>query len=342
MSKLKYDSNMSEIVDWFQQKYPILVQQMRNVSHHFEMGISSLNPYHLEGDVWTHTMMICLMAQDLDFPLRIAALLHDIGKPSTVNYNFDKQRVSFFSHEPVSAFLALDVLEEIELNTSEKIRIFKVINMHTEGFKKTPEQLQDLLQNDQQLYNDLRQLSYADSRGRFYHSGHGGETLPELIVNGKGCVETQKSVTFKIGLPCSGKSSDVDFYKEDLLIYKIVSRDNCLMSLAEPDQSYNEAWKSVNQDKVNKLLEKELKDSLQYANVIIDMTNMTRKGRRKLLNRYKGYSKIAHIHIPPTTEIGRRNSEREGKVLHSEVITRMMKSFYLPLYDEFDEIMWFL
>ena len=53
---------MYEIVTKFQLDYPELVKLMKESNHHFSEG--NLNPYHLEGDIWCHTMMVCLMAKD--------------------------------------------------------------------------------------------------------------------------------------------------------------------------------------------------------------------------------------------------------------------------------------
>lgn len=41
---------------WLMQDHPALVNAMRETSHHFNS--EQLNPWHLEGDVWVHTMLV--------------------------------------------------------------------------------------------------------------------------------------------------------------------------------------------------------------------------------------------------------------------------------------------
>ena len=72
---------MYELISWFQINYPQLRDELKNCMHNFDDA--KLNPYHLESDCWSHTMMVCKIAEleDFDKVVQIAALLHDIGKP---------------------------------------------------------------------------------------------------------------------------------------------------------------------------------------------------------------------------------------------------------------------
>ena len=73
--------SMNELIRWFQVEYPNLVDDMQDSNHAFTTN--EPNPYHLEGSIWTHTMMVCQRAEieNSSKILLITALLHDIGKP---------------------------------------------------------------------------------------------------------------------------------------------------------------------------------------------------------------------------------------------------------------------
>lgn len=68
---------------------------------------------------------------------------------------------------------------------------------------------------------------------------------------------------------------------------------------------------------------------------------LSKKARRKWLHSTSSeYKKIAVVFLPSFSEILERNETRKGKYINSQTYENMMKSFYPPLYDEFDEIQW--
>ncbi len=72
--------------------------------------------YHAEGNVWNHTVMVvdeAAKVRDRSENPRVfmwAALLHDIGKPSTTKNR--KGKITSYEHEAVGAGLAGDFLRE--------------------------------------------------------------------------------------------------------------------------------------------------------------------------------------------------------------------------------------
>ncbi|CAH2213601.1 HDIG domain-containing metalloprotein [Tepidibacter aestuarii] len=72
--------------------------------------------YHPEGSVWNHTMMVLDVAADkkrLSKNPRVfmwAALLHDIGKPSTTKVS--KKKITSYNHDSIGAKLAREFLVE--------------------------------------------------------------------------------------------------------------------------------------------------------------------------------------------------------------------------------------
>ena len=84
-------------VSWFQQNFAHLHQELLQCNHNFDT--QELNPYHLESDCWSHTMLVCKVAElkAYDLPVLIAALLHDLGKPLAREVNPRNNHVRFFN-----------------------------------------------------------------------------------------------------------------------------------------------------------------------------------------------------------------------------------------------------
>ena len=101
---------MPELLLWFQLHYPELKQALQHCSHSADE--SEINPYHIEDDCWSHTMMVCKMVEinTDDKALHAAALLHDVGKPESRRINPRNNHVQFFGHEERSAIIAAPIL----------------------------------------------------------------------------------------------------------------------------------------------------------------------------------------------------------------------------------------
>jgi len=134
-SAITYEASMLlELIPWFQDRYSRLWQEMRSCCH--ADTTATPNPYHLENDCWSHTMMVCKMAQYFEEPLsvQIAALLHDIGKPAVRSPNPGNHHVSFRAHDRISAWLALPILaelrEEKKIDEDMSAEIFVLILLH--------------------------------------------------------------------------------------------------------------------------------------------------------------------------------------------------------------------
>lgn len=357
---------MTELVSWFQLEYPELVTQMKNSNHHKEgqhieeyveylddgtsieyqnviNKIESLNPYHVESDVFTHTMMVCKQAENASYVVKIAALLHDIGKPSTRSVNPKNGRVSFYNHDAVSAFMSLEILKRGELGLSKKqiAHIFNLIALHTQIYKLTPLQLGSI--QDDSIVVDLIELGKADHAGRFHTQG--SAVIPSMLdvwrdYSYEKRRETDKEVVVLVGLPASGKSSYKSLMRGG---YFSVCRDDIINDLAYRKEGqyidYNEAWEIVDQSKVNEELQCLFKQAKTFDKVVVDMTHMSKKSRRKSLSHFdSSYKKKAVVFLTDLQTLSLRNSQRDGKIISKEVVDKMMRSFYTPTLEEFDEI----
>jgi tRNA nucleotidyltransferase (CCA-adding enzyme) len=84
---------------------------------------------HHAFDVWTHSMA-CLDACEGDPPLRIAAFLHDIGKPRTRARSEKTGDFTFYNHETVGAEMAGPILERLRFSNEERDRITSLVQNH--------------------------------------------------------------------------------------------------------------------------------------------------------------------------------------------------------------------
>jgi predicted kinase len=148
----------------------------------------------------------------------------------------------------------------------------------------------------------------------------------------------EKTITVLTGLPRAGKST----YCKMLKNVTIISRDDILMQYAKEGETYSEVWKRL-QDTDQKDIDKELQSRFNKAvksgdNIVIDMTNTSKKSRRKWLANAKGYFKKCIVFPTGIKTCDSRNAP--DKNIPKDVLESMSKRFVVPLYDEFDYISW--
>jgi poly(A) polymerase len=86
------------------------------------------DPLHRHKDVLRHTMVVVSKCRSSDLVLRLAALLHDIGKPAT--RQFTAEGVQFHHHEVVGARMAGERLRALRYPNDVVADVSKLIELH--------------------------------------------------------------------------------------------------------------------------------------------------------------------------------------------------------------------
>jgi tRNA nucleotidyltransferase (CCA-adding enzyme) len=80
-------------------------------------------------DVWGHAMA-CLDACTGDVFLRVAAFLHDVGKPRTRAFSDKTNDYTFYEHERIGADMAEEILLRLRFSNEERARIVSLVRNH--------------------------------------------------------------------------------------------------------------------------------------------------------------------------------------------------------------------
>lgn len=83
-------------------------------------------------DVFEHLLRSLQHSADKNYPFetRLAALLHDIGKPKTRQFSTEKQEYTFYGHEVVGARMAKKILEDLKFSREIIDNVVKLVRWH--------------------------------------------------------------------------------------------------------------------------------------------------------------------------------------------------------------------
>ena len=149
---------------------PILVQVIPELKE--TIGFDQHSPHHLY-DIFTHTAYVT-GSVPAELPLRLAALLHDVGKVSTFTLD-EAGRGHFLGHAQVSAKIADSILLRLKAPTALRKQVVFLIEKHM-----TPLDLEEkLLRRRLSQYGEipLRQLLLLQ-QADFCSKGVLGESPP--------------------------------------------------------------------------------------------------------------------------------------------------------------------
>jgi poly(A) polymerase len=127
------------------------------------------DPIHRHKDVLAHTVAVVDRATSSNRLLRLAALLHDVGKPKTRSFG-PKGTVSFHHHEVVGARMARDRLRALRYPAEEIETVVRLVELHlrfhTYRMGWTDSAVRRYVRDAGPLLEDLNELTRCDCTTR--------------------------------------------------------------------------------------------------------------------------------------------------------------------------------
>ncbi|MGB0582033.1 MAG: AAA family ATPase [Limisphaerales bacterium] len=326
--------------------------------------------WHAEGDVWTHTALVCQQLLELDAWAELArreqlillftALFHDSGKPATTMTDPDTGRVSSPTHALRSLGIVREALTELGCNYATREEIAMLVRFHGRpNFlleKESPED--ELIRLSWLLRHRL--LSFfvlADTRGRDTESMDRPEDnlrLWQLVAEENGCFDqpyrfANDQARF---LWFRGELSSLHYVPPEKFRCTVtlmsglpgsgkdtwLERNRPELPVVALDDLRTELGidPTGNQGEVVQLGRERCREQLRTgSDFAFNATNITRQTRKKWIDLFADYGarvKIVYVE-PPLTEIRRNNRQRKSPV-PEEVISKLFRRLEPPTLTE--------
>ena len=153
----------------------------------FEIPQKSPGRHHLY-DVGTHSLLSLKFCPSPDPLVRLATLIHDLGKVST--FKKDKESITFYNHEMVSASLAKNLARSLRFSKKEEEKLVNLVRWHqfTVDERQTDKAIRRFIKNiGKENIKDMLTLRVGDRLG-----GGARETSWRLEAFKKRLKEVQK------------------------------------------------------------------------------------------------------------------------------------------------------
>jgi putative nucleotidyltransferase with HDIG domain len=117
-------------------------------------------------DVWKHCIESLRECPSSDPIVRLAALLHDVGKPKT--FRETKGKITFYNHEMAGARMVLEIADRLRLSKKQKEKLFTLVRWHMFAYdpKMTDAAIRRFIRRvGKENINDMMLLRVGDRKG---------------------------------------------------------------------------------------------------------------------------------------------------------------------------------
>jgi tRNA nucleotidyltransferase (CCA-adding enzyme) len=124
--------------------------------------------YHLY-DVYTHSLLVCAGVCTNNIAVKLAALLHDVGKIYSESVDNEKLTKHFYNHAKESVSISQKILERMRYSNDEIEIVLKLIQYHDAELQNNKKSIKRLLNKvGENLFEDLLDIKISD---RLNHIG---------------------------------------------------------------------------------------------------------------------------------------------------------------------------
>lgn len=212
----------------------LLIQILPELENCFGVTQQSPKRHHIY-DVGTHLIMSLKNCKSKDPVVRLATLLHDVGKPQVVQKQEDEV-ITFYNHEIVGTKIVKDIAQRLRFSKRDKDKLITLVRWHQFSVdeRQTDKAIRRFIRRvGKENLNDMLDLRVGDRLG-----GGAQETSWRLELYKKRLEEVQKQPFTVADLKVDGHDvMKILKYKPGPRIGKVLSK---LFEEVENDQSKNE------------------------------------------------------------------------------------------------------
>jgi putative nucleotidyltransferase with HDIG domain len=330
--------------------------------------------WHAEGDVWTHTKMVCGELEKLaewvtlsrveQLKLLFTGLFHDAGKPVTTVFDHEAGRTRSPKHALVGANLARRVLRELECDYPTREEIVALVRLHGRPpyLLEKADAEREVIWVSGLVSNKLLYLfALADTRGRLTTEMTKPEEnlhLWKMMAEEKGCFDRPYAF--------ANDQARFLFYRENLSSLHYVPREDyrCRVTLMSGlPGAGKDTWLAKNRPELPVVSLDEIREDLDMESTgnqgqviqaareqcrehmregrdfAFNATNITRQMRQRWIDLFTDYgARIEIVYLEPKLEdILKQNKKRERKV-PDKVILRLLEKTEPPTVMEGHEV----
>lgn len=326
--------------------------------------------WHAEGDVWTHTLMVCRELHELsEWPevdrrnqlqLLFTALFHDAGKPRTTHIDPETGHTRSPKHAAAGTEIARRVLRELGCDVRTREEICALVTWHGRPpyLLEKPSPEQEVIRLSWLVNNRLLYLfALADTRGRLARE----MSRPEENLHFWKAVATDQGC-FEQPYPFANEHARFLFYRQELsdLHYTPHPNFSCTMTLLAglpgagkdtwlakhrpqlPVVSLDEIRDEIdvdptdNQGEVAQLAREQCRVHLRAKrDFAFNATNLTRQLRKRWIDLGHDYgARIEIVYVEPPVATILAQNKRRSRPVPEKVIRNLLDRLEPPTITE--------